>query len=383
MKRLTKACGTALLSLFIPICHASSQAFADSSRFPNDSIPFAPLTHPSYFWAGWPQDAWYEGDVNIPVHLWSRTAALKYPDHVKADNYDCWPNWIGNVVRRAEQALLPSPGAQRLRATGCTLTFVPHFVLRQLSGGSAPVQTPTFNPAFEWTRYTLYLEDSASVTARRSVRAGAWRTASLTGLHVRFGHYSNGQSGCLYENQAPGSCAILPGIPETLNRTDGSFSTHYVEPALTLARLRFDSTGHERRLASITLAVRHNPGNLADVGGMSDELARTYGRQSVSASSVIRWRAERSRLLRVRTVTNVLLEGECAVERPEPYDTCRGSAGLSLSFPGMYGFGFAARYVGGWDYYNVGYGEQLRNPGRWRPMFGIVLDHSVPLVIRR
>lgn len=373
MKRFTTAFGTALVCLFILLHNASAQVPADSSDLPNDSIPFAPLVHPSYFWFGWPDNAWYEGDIGLPVHVWSRTAALRYPDRVKADVYDCY-GAIGTLARRVEKAVLGSSLANTERATGCTITFVPHFVLRQLSGGSAPVQTPTFNPAFEFTRWVMYLDDTATVNARRAIRGRASRNASLTGTHIRLGHYSNGQSGCLYANQDPqSSCEVIPGVPETLNKIDGSFSTHYIEPALTFARLRLDSMGHERRLSSLTVGFRQNiPG--ADYGGMSDELARTYGWQSFTASYVRRDRFERWRL-----VTTFLAEGECARGRPEPYDTCRGAVGLSASLPAMYGFGAGIRYVGGWDYYNVGYGDRLRN----QLMIGIVLDHTVPIVIRR
>jgi hypothetical protein len=45
--------------------------------------------------------------------------------------------------------------------------------------------------------------------------------------------------------------------------------------------------------------------------------------------------------------------------------------------------GLAARYVGGWDYYNVGFGDRMKNPrGGW-PMIGIVIDHSLPMRIHR
>lgn len=383
MKRLAKVYGTVLLCLFIPICHASSQPAADSPRLPNDSVPFAPLLHPSHFLVKWPEGALYEGDINLPVHLWSRTASLKHPDRVEAAKYDCFPGGIANAFRKVEQALLGSRGVKRLRTTGCTLTFVPHFVLRQIESGSAPVRTPTFNPALEWTRFALFLEDAGTVERRDSAGGGAWRKATLGALHLRFGHYSNGQSGCLYTNQALDTCAVIPGEVERLNTLDGDFSTHYFEPAVTYARLRFDSTGHERQLSSLTLALRHNFRGWDDYGGMSDDLARTYGRNSVSASYVMRWRSDRFPLLRERTVANLILDGECALERPKPYEACRASAGLSLSFPGMYGFGFGTRYLWGWDYYNVGYGNRIRNWGRRWPTLGIVLDHTIPIVIRR
>lgn len=382
MMRLTTAFGTALVCLFIPLGEAGSQPDPGVARLPNDTVPFAPLIRPSYMWMGWPEGAWYEGDVNLPFHLWSRTETIRYPDREGPPAYDCLPLWIANAFRKAEGALLGAETLQGRRASGCTLTFVPHFVIRQLAGGSAPVRTPTFNPALEFNVFRLAAEDTAAANARRSERGGPWRKARLAAFHLRLGHYSNGQSGCLYENQEPDSCATIPGRPERLNRIDGSFSTHYVEPALTLAHLHFDSAGDERRLASATVAMRYNPAFVSDIGGMDEGLARTYGRQTISASAGLRWRARPNGIVWVRTVTNATLEGECAPERPEPYEKCRGAAALSVSFPGVYGLGFVVRYVGGWDYYNVGYGEEMRNRGHW-PTLGIILDHSAPVIIRQ
>jgi len=53
-----------------------------------------------------------------------------------------------------------------------------------------------------------------------------------------------------------------------------------------------------------------------------------------------------------------------------------------VTFPAMYGAGLSARYVAGWDYYNIGFGNRLGNPGGWRPALGIVLDHSIAMHLR-
>jgi hypothetical protein len=366
-------------------------------RPPNDSIPFAPLAAPSHLWMGWPEGVMYEGNLNLPAHLWSRTSALTEADSwsVVENPTDCLPEPVLQVMHWLGWRPNPVPAWGTKPATGCTVTFVPHFVIRQVKGGSAPVRTPTFNPTLEINWYRFAVEDSVYRTARlqRADRRGSTTRdtgyhAILLTNHIRAGHYSNGQAGCLYANQVydleKGVCVVQPDLSDTLNRVDGSFSTHYLEYGATGALIRFDAAGKERHLQSFTILGRVNPGGwVATIGGMNDELARTYGRWSLSANHAVRTRANSLGRLPYRNVRTVVLEGECAFKRPDPYRNCRGSIEARLSFPGMYGFGFSARYVTGWDYYNVGYGDGLTNERGWWPIFGIVLDHSVAMRINR
>lgn len=357
-------------------------ACAHVPRSANDAVPFAPLARPSHFWVKWPHGAMYEGDVNIPVPLFSRTRLLTNPEHELAGKLGCPNTPLGTAVRALAQTS-GSDSQPEIHATGCTITFTPHFVIRQLSGGSAPVQTPTFNPGLEYTRFDLRLEDSARAVARHTARGGPVRTATLSASHFRFAHYSNGQSGCLYTNQMGESCSTDPTQPERLNTVDGSFSTHYLETGISIGRVHYDADGAERRVTAGTTALRWNFPGFADEGGMSPELARNYGRWSVSGGLSTRIRSGKSWLFGWRMVTTLSVEGECAFQRPDAYQPCRVSGGGALTFPAVHGAGVALRWVDGWDYYNVGFGDRMRNSGGWRPMLGIVIDHSIPMRIHR
>ena len=393
--------------MFAPVPRADAQVRADSlttadtsartqPREPNDAIPFSPFAQPTYFWMGWPRGAMYEGNINIPVHLWSRTASLSKVgiDRISAGASDCLPRPVVRTLEALSLGVAKPEATSADSATGCTLTFIPHFVIRQLKGGSAPVRTPSFNPNLEFNWYRLSIEDSASrrrTRARSSAGGDTAGSGAPTGAlyvsHFRVGHYSNGQSGCLYVHQAynkqEDECLPHGGQLDTINTTDGSFSTHYLEFGSTVADLFFDRTGAEQRIQTGSFLVRwYPPGWIAKIGGMDGDLARTYGRWTLLASAGQRWRHESVGPLQYRNVRSIVVDGECRLKRPTGYRrNCRGSVEASLNFPGMYGFGFAGRYVFGWDYYNVGYGKPLHNPRSGLFTLGLMLDHSRAITI--
>jgi hypothetical protein len=112
---------------------------------------------------------------------------------------------------------------------------------------------------------------------------------------------------------------------------------------------------------------------------MDAELARLYRRWTFFAHAEHR----RSYLvpiprLRHRQRASLAVDGECAQRRPAPYKTCRAYTEAAVSFPGMYGFGVFARYVAGWDSYNVGFRDSVKNPRHGNPIFGVILQHALP-----
>lgn len=325
-------CASAVLiaPVLLPAQETRSQA-----RGPGDEIPFAPYAPPTFMWVNWPSGAMYEGDINIPLHLYSRTRDLANPDSAPGANIeDC----LRIPVRYR------SLTATKL-VTGCTLTFTPHFVIRQLKSASAPVQTPTFNPGLEFNWHRLALEPGA---------ADGQRTAVLRTLHFRYAHYSNGQSGCLSATQVPrpdGSCEGEFHAADPLNTKDGSFSTNYAEVGVTRAWVTY-MRGAERWLHGPSLAVRvHVP---FPPGQMEPTLAEVYGRASVLGGYLVR---KRGSFRAIRVVSALRSEGECAFQRAPQYQPCRANVVAMLSFPGAYGFGVAAKYSAGFDYYNVGFGQ--------------------------
>jgi hypothetical protein len=360
---------------------------------PNDEIPFAPLPLHSRFSLGWPDDAMYEADIAVPVHLWSRTSRIEQlgePAPAGAALRDCFGL---NTASRVLTGTL----SRGVTGTGCTATLLPHFTIRQLSGGSAPVRTPTFNPVLELNGFVLGLDrdrtDRGRLDARAMLSAFRWlgmgpRDTDVTGrlgaFHLRGAHYSNGQSGCLYTNQVSDpdddSCDRVEGLPEELNTLDGSFSTHYFEAGTTVAPIAFDALGVERRFMSLGYTIRWHPP--VGGGGMSAELARAYGRWELGANAMLRWRGL-PLLKRGRVDSTLRAEGVCVPGRADEYDVCRGSVEFLGTLPSAYGLGVSLRYVGGWDPYNIAFGSTVRNHRDWRPIISFVVDPSRAVTITR
>ncbi len=341
----------------------------------------------------------YEGDIVIPVHLWSRTSLIEELGDEPADFVagDCF-RWYSGLAR----GVVPGLGSSDVMGSGCALTFLPHFTFRQQSGGSAPVLTPTFNPGAEFNVYVLGLDkdrtergllghDAGSILSNFSWLGMRPRDSDVSGtlaaVHLRLAHYSNGQSGCLYTNQVynevADSCEQVADAPVDLNTRDGSFSTHYLEFGMTVVPMAFDPDGIERRAMGLGYAVRWHPGGWASgIGGMSAELARAYGRLELSANTMLRWRTPPSAGT-WRPVATVRAEGVWAYKRDSQYDTFRGSVEALLTFPSLYGFGVSARYVTGWDPYNIAFGRSVSNHPWGLPILSLVIDHSRAVTITR
>lgn len=393
------------LCLLLPVITSTSLSAQDSPASivappANDEIPFAPLLAPSRLSINWPQGSMYEGDITVPLYLWSRTSLIEQLRDTlpEVSVRDC----LGKSSKTAA-ALVPNARQADVMGSGCTLTFLPHFTFRQQKGGSAPVTTPTFNPALEFNIFILGLDTARTDRgvldrdARSLFSAFRWlgmgaRDTDLTGtlgaFHLRLAHYSNGQSGCLYTNQVydprTNTCIRVSDIPEALNVTDGSFSTHYVEVGATVAPIAFDETGVERRMMSLGYTIRSYPGGpLAEIGGMSSELARSYGRWEFGTSAMLRWRAPSSKGTWTRTVRTIRAEGACAYKRASQYDPCRGSVEALITWPALYGFGVSARYVAGWDPYNIMFGTTATNPRSGMPIISVVFDHSRAVTLTR
>ena len=242
--------------------HKVDAQTASPVRGSNDDAAFTLLDRPTHFAIAWPQNAMYEADLMIPVHLFSRTAALR--------------SWINQDVTHRSSDCMFTHRQPRLRArragdsapstkwvaTGCTLKLIPHFTIRQLTSESSPVRTPTFNPGLEFNWYALR---TTSRVPRDTLdpHSHPW----LFAVHGRVAHYSNGQSGCLFAVQqraADGDeCRPAGGPDEPLNTNDGSFSTHYGELGLTIGRLGFSErkmVWRDNELSTVSLAARHYPG---------------------------------------------------------------------------------------------------------------------------
>jgi hypothetical protein len=125
------------------------------------------------------------------------------------------------------------------------ITGTPAVRLRMFQSESAPVRTPSYMP--RGSVQLIYSVDYRCAAAGqestsqsgapvcRPPSPGNKPTVSLWEFHGIVGHHSNGQDGCLYDEQrrpaTGGRCQPsfeIANLPGTVNRKDGSFSTNYV-----------------------------------------------------------------------------------------------------------------------------------------------------------
>ena len=372
---------TAFLLLTAFVAPAGAQSDTSRQYIADDEIPYALLDRPSRFMIGWPSGALYEGDLMVPIHLFARTQALRSIANQNRP-YRSSGCSLGQRVHGLQPAADSSPeNPAGWTATGCSLAIIPHVQLRQLSGLSAPVRNPSFNPALEFTWYRIAVSNNTN--ARRM--SPEEDRGLLFGWQFRLAHYSNGQSNCLFSSQhvdAAGNCVPAAKTTDVVNTANGDFSTHYVEVGVVLGSIGFahdDARVLDGDVEYIALSERYHPPGLDRWGGMSDDLALVYGRFETVGHAELRRRYSMGNALgpafRYQQQLSLILDGDYAAQRPSQLGSFNSSVALALTFPGLYGFGFVARRVSGWDYYNSGFENALSN-GRAGVAFGIILQHS-------
>ena len=153
--------------------------------------------------------------------------------------------------------------------------------LRMTQESSAPVRTPSYMPKLTVTYF--------NVKRREAVRfPNVARTVRLWAVpFVPYGHYSNGQDGCLFEDQTPvGEDCLDPAVistPRSVNRRDGSFSSHYMQLGVFYRRITLDrvigmgTAVPAKSYWSLGGQVRAYQPYYWLGGGMSEELRDVYG----------------------------------------------------------------------------------------------------------
>jgi len=259
---------------------------------------------------------------------------------------------------------------------GWALSTAPMVKLRMFNEASSPVRTPSYMPKgiVQVARLrNLSRADDESVRFKGPVEM--WLIDA-----VPFGHHSNGQNGCLFESQsrdAAGTCVetVAPG-PRTVNRSDGSFSTNYIEAGLHYGRMYLAArdtvpeygTRWEWRAGA---AVQLNPRGYLG-GALDDELADIYGRTRLSLEAMTArrdsWRCGR-------------LEGQLRLQYI--HDTPAGVPAVTTiadasCLPASWGgTGLFVRFFRGQDYYNLGFTDRIT-----RLQFGLTLQQATFLSFR-
>ena len=270
-------------------------------------------------------------------------------------------------------------GSRRFKEFSYSISGTPAVRLRMLRDVSAPVRTPSYMPRvnaqFLWTRG---LKDCAPSGSKADCRAGA--AAPLPGAealpadvanealalvavprvsvweaHVIIGHHSNGQDGCLLNTQTrdpvTNEC-VPPGAPtaETINRTDGSFSTNYVRTGINYSRNWMEANLEATREARLRLDVEHHPRAWID-----DEIEEVYGRTRLIGAAAYATRHVRFCQRRFEGSAS-LTWNPGVVETVTEWST----AVQASCFPFRNGgWGFFVRFYTGQDYYNIGFLDEI------------------------
>jgi len=306
---------------------AAGPELAEAPAIPAVRAPYAEGLDRSYVFVTAPGDK---------VHTWYE--ATLAPSYVMFDNL--------------QRTLDVGDGEGRRHAMRFALTM--NINVRQTTENSAPVRTPSYNP-------------KALVTWTQGVRTGQFmRTLSAT---ATFGHYSNGQDGCLYDGQVDTDCHWPGAVPArpAVNRRDGSFSSHYlqVDGAWRRMSVSGDIALTEPRLQVVRqdivrLTTRaYSP--LSGVGGgMVGELSQAYG------PTRVRLTVERDQFLPTRRwwrghghqrllAWSEYIAGGSALRVPR----WRGAAEWGVTDYTRAGAGPFVRLYYGQDDYNLGFTHNL------------------------
>lgn len=321
-----------------------------------------------------------EIDVDQPLihHLERSNIFLNIPNGKTHTAYEAQlaPSFaFRQSLPRANARVFDSPQRAHF-ATSLTFTMLVR--LRQTTESSSPVRTPSYMPKLTFQLFRVKRADAAPVTEIRAGSAVSMLTTQLT-----VGHYSNGQDGCLFENQekVDDDCVTVGGGPPTVlqvNRRDGSFSTNYIQVGQYFRRMLLnpdlpteDLSAPAVRSSSIGIAARlHRP--LSGIpSGMTKELRDLYGTTQVMAVAERLERKQRGIFglgpgqMRIEAFAEYLVGG------PDEVPPVRLSVEIARTYDRKGGWGAFARYYYGQDYYNLGFLTTLSVL-----QFGLIVDQE-------
>jgi hypothetical protein len=251
-------------------------------------------------------------------------------------------------------------------------SFSPMVRLRMHAEPSNPVRTPSYMPKFT-IQYLRVMRTQAGSDEVSRLRSPV-RFIELQ--IIPWGHHSNGQEGCLFEDQTrvDGECADGSFVPDgrAVNIEDGSFSTNYARATIIYEINRLDDNLIVRSAFAASLALEVHPRDFGP-GAISQQLQEAYGTYRSRAALEHRrafahsWpgllRPFSSGQFRVEASTEYMYEG------PDEVPPFVIDLRVEATFAPLGGWGIAARYYHGQDYYNLGF---LRTLNEFQ--LGVVFD---------
>lgn len=263
--------------------------------------------------------------------------------------------------------------------------------LRMFDEASNPVRTPSYMP--KATIQLAWLKnrstDDPTNASDRFLRGPVemWLINAIP-----FGHHSNGQNGCLFNQQAriEGECEPeSPPVtgPDDVNTENGSFSTNYLRVGAEYRRLYpngddpNDVRAVTRREWGVGGSIELNPSGYVG-GSISDTLRPLYGptRFRVTADVIAgNWRAPVWLLDRVNCGRAWVDGSVMFIRDAAPSVDAVTTAVEAACLPGGWGgAGLFVRYYRGQDYYNAAFLENIN-----RLQFGMTFLHGKFLAFAR
>ena len=339
-----------LLALAHPVAGEEPQAPAGQ---PEREVPATPVTN-----AG-PIVPFLEGtDVFFALRRDTVFEADIMPHLVAFQNFSDVVD-ITEQTRRSLEA-----GGPRVKRFAVAITGTPAVRLRMFEQVSRPVRTPSYMPRgnFQliWARNVEAVAGSTAAATGRApagfaVPQGNARQVSLWEAHAIVGHHSNGQDGCLWqdEDRIEEACVgRLPIVDERLvNKRDGSFSTNYVRLGINYRRNTLDEDLWALREWGFRADVEYHPRAWID-----DDIEEIYGRTRAGVSGTYATRELPWCPRRAEAVASI----QAIAGHPEPVWPVAVTVQASCFPTRMGGWGFFVRYYGGQDYYNLGFLENIQ-----------------------
>jgi hypothetical protein len=248
------------------------------------------------------------------------------------------------------------------------LSVTPMVRVRIFRARSNPVETPSFMPKLniQFVRLTNRSVGQPWAVRRPNQGQAIW----LIAPQLIWGHHSNGQDGCTFENSAPPDCPVPPP-PWRINRVNGNFSTNYLQLGLFFKRHYLREDGDwlaSRHSVSFGLTGEANPPWLPPGGALEPSLRSMYGPYRADARVEAEWKFRGRKAGKLRLSGLLALIGrhgripDCGRGLPDR-DCARQfgwSAEASYRFKGLDEMGAFARYYDGQDYYNLAFPYRLR-----------------------
>jgi hypothetical protein len=345
----------------------SPSATTETNRPP--AIPF--LEGTDVFWTVVKKDSIDEGAVFFP----NRLEANIFPHLFLYQNFTD----ILDIDEQAERAAGKGGSTGKgVKEWAMVFSGTPAVRIRMLPVRSAPVRTPSYMPRgnFQFLR-VRGLKDGIPPAERDQPRDRATfledlrrvPRVSLWELHVIAGHHSNGQEGCLSNEQhveppppaTDGECVPAGLVPtaETINRIDGSFSSafffrfggnyskNWLRDEETVSGTPLRQAYQEVRLSA---EYEWHPSRWVD-----EQMRDIYGRHRANlgaayAKKDVAWCQRRFEVATALTWNPGVVDPEL---------DWSGSIQASC-FPWVNGgWGFFARWYAGQDYYNVGFLDDI------------------------